>query len=175
MIPMPLTSVSAAYGLKDGLTAFAGIHTTSLAFGLFQTDIGLTQKLLEPKGYRPGLSVSPIANLMLDKWEYNFKLYPEADINAYWNYGKHNSYCYTGMFSWFELASKKAFDQDQPHHWLPGFSLGNTFCRSKWNFTIEAKYIAPFYSNRDLVVTYGSFGHSGAVGIYFGATRKFGL
>lgn len=174
MIPVPLTSVSAAYGMKEGLTAFAGLHTTSLAFGLFQTDMGITYRLIESKGYRPGLSVSPVANLMLDKWQYHFKCYPEADINAYWEYGKKRSYC-LGMFNWFELAGKRTLDQVQPHHWFPGLSLGNTFSRSRWDFTIEVKYITPFYSNRDLVVTYGSLGHSGAIGIYFGATRKLGL
>jgi hypothetical protein len=175
MIPMPLTSVSGAYGITEGLSGFAGIHTTSLAFGLFQADLGVTQKLLESKGYRPGLTISPVANLMLDKWQYHFKFYPEADINVYWEYGKRRSYCYLGMFNWFELAAKRAFGQDQPYHWLQGFSIGNTFCGSKWSFTVEGKYIAPFYSNRDLVVTYGSLGSTGAIGIYFGTTRKFSL
>lgn len=179
-IPIPLTSVSAAYGIRDGLTGFAGLHTTALAFGILQTDLGITSRLVQPNKYIPGISVSPIANLMLDRWQGYFKFYPEMDVNAYWNYGKNltgseqgRNCLYIGMFNWFELARKRAFDIDQQHHWLPGFSLGNIFGRLKMSYTIEMKYIAPDISNKDIVVDYKSFGNTGAIGVYFGITRKF--
>jgi hypothetical protein len=172
-IPIPLSSISAAYGIKEDLTGFAGLHTTALAFGVIQTDLGVTKNILNQKGWVPGISVSPSATLMFDTWEHHFKLYPDIDINAYWNYRQKQNYVYAGMFNWFELASTRAFNEPQPNHWIPGFYIGHTWSRKIMEYTLEAKYLEPFTSNKNLVVEYKSFGNAGAVGLYFGITRKF--
>jgi hypothetical protein len=172
-IPMPLTSVSGAYGIKDDLTGFAGLHTTALAFGVIQADLGVTKRLKEQNNWSPGISVSPVANFMYDTWEHHFKFYPEIDINAYWNYRKKQNFIYAGISNWFELASKRAFDEPQPNNWIPGFYVGHTWSQKIMEYTIEAKYLEPFTNNKNLVVQYTSFGNTGAIGIYFGITRKF--
>ncbi|NBO61725.1 MAG: hypothetical protein EBU82_12320, partial [Flavobacteriia bacterium] len=38
-IPMPLTSVGYGYGLKNNLTLFGNLHTTSLLFGVGQLEL----------------------------------------------------------------------------------------------------------------------------------------
>jgi hypothetical protein len=173
IIPMPLTSVSVAHGFKDNLTGFAGLHTTALAFGVIQTDIGITKTLKKQDGWSPGISVSPVANLMFDTWEHHFKFYPEADINVYWNYKQKQNYVYAGMFNWVELSATRAFNEPQSNQWIPGFYIGHTWSRKIMEYSVEAKYLEPFTSNKNLVVEYTSFGNTGAIGIYFGITRKF--
>jgi hypothetical protein len=172
-IPIPLTNVYAAYGVKENTSAFASIHTTALLFGVFQTDLGFTQQLLKQKGYLPALSVSPIANLMLDKWEGQFSLYPQLDINAYWNYGKKKHLVYTSLNNWFELRNQRAHGETQKTHWLPSIGLGHQWSGKKYNLQLETKYLAPNQSNQNLVVDYVSFGNNGAIGVYIGLTRQF--
>ncbi len=172
-IPAPLLGFAAGHGFKDGLTGFAGLHATSLAFGVLHVDAGVVKGLLKPNGWIPGVSASPVANMMFDKWEHKFSFFPQADINAYWNYGKKKHYCYLGLANWFDLHSTRAEGEPQTKHWLPVVQVGNTLAAKKWEYTLELKYIAPNYSNRDIVVPYISAGNTGAIGIYIGVTRKF--
>ncbi|MCW3124108.1 MAG: hypothetical protein JWQ38_3600 [Flavipsychrobacter sp.] len=172
-IPVPLLGVAAAHGYKDDLTGFAGLHATSLFFGVLQIDAGVVKGLRKPDRWIPGISVSPVANLMLDKWAGKFSFFPQADVNAYWNYGKQNHYCYIGLSNWFDLHTTRAEGEPQTKHWLPVIQAGNVYVRKKMEYTLELKYIAPNYSSRDLVVPYIAPGQNGAIGLYIGVTRKF--
>ena len=172
-IPVPLLGFAAGHGFTDDLTGFAGIHATSLAFGVLQVDAGVVKGLWKPHKWIPGVSISPVVNMMFDKWAGKFSLFPQADANAYWNYGKKKHFCYLGLTNWFDLHKTGADDQPQTTHWLPVWQAGNTLVRKKWEYTVEVKYIAGNYSNRSIVVTYLSPGSSGALGLYIGVTRKF--
>jgi hypothetical protein len=173
-IPIPFTSFYGAYGISEDLSVFGGLHTTSLAYGVFQTDIGVTKGLLKPSGWKPGVSLSPAMQLFVDRWEWNTKIYPELGVNAYWEYGeKTNKFFYMGIVSWFELQSRRAHEQNQTQRIIPNFQFGHTIERTRMNYTLEAKYFAPFTSNRDIVVEYKSFGSKGAVGLMFSIARKF--
>ena len=48
-IPVPFTSLYAAYGLDSSRSIFGGVHTTAAAAGVAQIDIGLTQSLWRKK------------------------------------------------------------------------------------------------------------------------------
>jgi hypothetical protein len=172
-IPIPLLGIAAGHGFKDDLTGFAGLHLTSLAFGVVQVDAGIVKGLRKPDKWIPGVSISPVANIMFDKWQGKFNFYPQADANAYWNYGKRKHYCFVGLSNWFDLHSTRAEGQPQTTHWLPIIQAGNTFCSKKWAYTMELKYIAPNTSNQDLVVSYASPGKKGTIGFYIGVTIKF--
>jgi hypothetical protein len=174
-VPMtvPLTSVYGAYGLTDRTSTFVSLHTTSLMFGVFQTDLGITHQLIAPRKFIPGFSISPIANMMFDFWEYQFRLYPQLDINAYWPYGSKKKLIYLTMNNWFELQNTKAHDEPQTTHWLPNFGVGHQWNGSKYGVQAEFKYIAPNQSNQDIVVDYISFNGNGALGFYIGLHRKF--
>jgi hypothetical protein len=173
-IPIPLTTLSYGYGIKNNLTAFGSIHTTSLLFGVIQTDIGVVRNLMVQKNFCPGISITPAANLAMDIWQGHFKCWPQVDINAYWNYKQKRNFFYLGFFNWFELSAKKAFNEPQTTHWIFGPHIGHTFVRNKMDYNLEVKYIGPNLSNQDLVVHYKSPFDKGAMGVYFSITKKFG-
>jgi len=168
-IPVPMTSLAVGHGFTDDLTGFAGIHTTSLLFGVMQTDIGLVKQVSAQHGWLPGITVSPVVNLMMDKWAGIFSCYPQLDANAYWNYPKRPHYVYFGVSNWFDIDTRTSEDP-QKSHWLPMLQLGNTMVTKKWMYTLEFKY-APRI-NDPVVVAYQGFGQATALGVYIGVTRK---
>lgn len=170
---MPLSSVHAAYGLKEKTTAFASLHTTALLFGVYQTDLGITQQVLQQKGMIPGISVSPIANMMIDQWKGIFSLYPQLDINAYWNYKNKPHFFYTGLNNWIELRRTRAHNQPQDLVVMPAWHLGHQWSGNKYNIQLEMKYIGFTQSNKDIVVDYISPGNNGTLGLFFSINRKF--
>jgi hypothetical protein len=170
---IPLTSIYAARGLTDRTTMFASLQTTSALFGVFQTDIGITQGIIKPKGWIPGISISPVVNLMFDRWEKKFSFYPEVDVFAYWHYKPSENFIYAGMNNWFELRNTRAHGEVQQTHWIPSISLGHQWKGKKLNFQLEVKYIAPNLSNENIVVDYISLSQSGAIGFYFGINKVF--
>ncbi len=172
-IPMPLTAVSYAQGITDNVTAFGGIHTTAMLFGVFQTDVGVCYNLYHPDSSQFGLSVNPVINMAFDKWEGNFKLWPEIDVNAYWEFTPQKSFIYLGASNWFELSGTRAHDEVQENRWLFNPHLGYTYVRNKWNYNIETKYLVPNVATQPNVVDYKGIGGNGAVGVYFTFTRKF--
>ena len=169
-IPVPLTSVATGYGFNNNLTGFVGIHTTALLFGVFQTDIGIVKLINKQDGWIPGITVSPVANLMIDKWAGKFSFFPQADINAYWNYPRKPHYVYIGLSNWFDLNSTRSEGNPQTTHWFPIIQLGNTMVTKKWAYTLELKY-AP-HINNPVVVAYQGMGQATAMGVYIGVTRK---
>jgi hypothetical protein len=172
-MPLPLTNVYGAYGVTDKTTAFGSLHTTALMFGVFQTDVGIIQNVIKQNKFIPGVSISPIVNMMLDRWDQNFSFYPQLDANAYWNYGKKQNLLYASMNNWFELRNTKAHNETQSTHWLPSIGIGHQWYGKKLNWQVEAKYIAPNQSNKNIVVDYIGMGNTGTFGLYIGLSRKF--
>ena len=175
VIPVPMTSLTFGHGFSDKFTGFAGLQTTSLAFRVLHTEIGGTLGLQKPNGWVPGISTSATAHMMIGLKEGAFRFYPEIDANLYWEYGKSETknYVYSGITNVFELKSLRSYDIEQPHRWLPTLQVGNTFSRSKMDYTLEMKYLNMNVPNQDIVVDYLSPGKKGALGFYFGITRKF--
>jgi hypothetical protein len=64
-------------------------------------------------------------------------------------------------------------DQPQQVHLLLNPHLGVNFAKTRWNYQIEAKCIAPNIRNLPNVVDYKGISHHGALGIYFGVYRLF--
>jgi hypothetical protein len=172
-IPLPFTSVGVGYGISDATTGFANVHTTALAFGVLHIEAGVLQSIIAPEGIRPGISAGGSLNFMGDMWWGNMKLFPQIDANLYWDYGYGDNFFYVGTSNWFDLAAEKAHGEAQSNNWIFNLQAGHTFGGPKWDFIIEAKYLAPFHSNQNIVVDYTSFGRQGAIGAYFGIIRKF--
>ncbi len=119
------------------------------------------------------MSVNPVANIIYRNKNAS-KIYPEVDLNAFWEYNHKRNLLYIGLSNWFELANKRAYDQKQEHHWLITPMIGETFVRRKWNYNIELKIITPNIANNNSTIEYKTpFGTHGALGIYLGCTRKF--
>jgi hypothetical protein len=173
-IPAPLSSLSYGYGLKDKLTVFGGLNTTSLAFGNFQTDFGTTYQFIEQENFIPNISASLAGNLIFNFDEANTHFWPQLDVNAYWEHGKNKSYFYVGMSNWFELAAKRAHDEASLDRWLLHPQLGYQYNFDRWSFFAEIKLLAPSHRNTDVLIDYKSItGDYGSTGLYFGLIKKF--
>ncbi|MCW3114754.1 MAG: hypothetical protein JWR18_3150 [Segetibacter sp.] len=171
-IPMPFVTATYGYGIDSTLTGFGSLNLTSLAYGNAQIELGVTKQIVQQKGRWPGISINPVANIIYRKDA--SKLYPEIDINAFWDYNNKRNFFYVGVANWFELSGKRAYDQKQEHRWLFNPMIGQTFVQKKWNYNIELKAIAPNIANNTSTVDYKTpFGSHGAFGIYLGCTRKF--
>ena len=172
-IPVPFLNATYAYGLDTSLTGFASVNVTSALYGNFQTELGITKQVLKQKQFVPGISLSPVVNIIYRNTD-AYKIYPQLSINTFWEYGKKGNYFYTGFDNWFELSSKRQYNVNQPNRWIFVPQFGHTFDRAKWSFNIETKIIAPNLTNQKLVVDYKTpFGTHGAFGVYIGYTRKF--
>ncbi|MFN6947043.1 MAG: hypothetical protein ACK4ND_19020 [Cytophagaceae bacterium] len=171
--PLPFTSVSGATGLRSDLSLYSGINTTSLLFGVLHTDVGILKELRKPDGFLPGISIAPSINFMIDHWEWNAKFYPQFDLNFYWHYINKKNFFYVGSSNWFEFSRSKAHGELLTQHWVPDVHLGHTFIIKKMGYTLEVRYLAPFNENRIVVLDYISPGDRGAIGVYFGLSRRF--
>jgi len=172
-IPTPFVTAAYGYGIDSTLTGFAALNVTSAFYGNFQLELGVTKKLLAQKGYIPALSVTPVLNIIYRNSD-AVKIFPQLDVNAYLESNKGRNLTYIGVSNWFELASKRATGEDQPHQWFFSPQAGHTLVRRKWDLTLEVKILAPNISYESSAVEYKSpFGKRGAFGIYLGYTRKF--
>lgn len=170
-IPIPLTSIDAGYGIDTNLTVFAALHTTSLFFGDFQTDFGMTYRFLKQKKYIPNLSVSPSINIIKSFSEDAFKLWPVLDLNAYWNYGERNNYFYLGVNNYIELSKTIALEQPQIQRVLWNPQIGHIIKGKKkpWQLSLEMKFLGPNIDNTKSFIDYKSILiNKGAAGIFVG-------
>jgi len=171
--PIPFFTGTYGYGIDSTLTGFASLNITSALYGNLQMELGATKQLLKQQHFLPAFSFSPVINFIYHDSK-SYKVYPQLDLNAFWEYGKHKNYIYVGVNNWFELASKKAYGISQENHWFVSPMIGHSFNNAKWNINIEAKIIAPNLSNEKLVVDYQTpLKHRGAFGLYLSYTRKF--
>lgn len=178
-MPMPLTSVGYGYGLKEKTTVFGNWHTTAAIFGVAQADFGVTQGIWKKENM--GITISPSVNVAMDVFEKNTRFWPILEANYYWDYRikekndqKRIFYLYTGFSNWFELQGMRAHGQKQTDRIMFNPHLGTVYQRGKWNFSLEAKFLAPYKSNENIVMDYKSpFGNYGALGTYFSVTYRF--
>jgi hypothetical protein len=171
-IPMPFVTAAYGYGIDSTLTAFGAVNITSALYGNIQVELGATKKLLKQKGKLPAISINPVINFIYRNQRVS-RLFPQLDVNAYWDYNRGRNFFYAGLSNWFEFKNEKAHGEEQTNHWIVSPVIGETFVRRKWNYTIEAKVLAPGISNRSVAEYKTPFGSHGAFGIYFGITRKF--
>ena len=174
IIPIPFTTVYGAYGIDSALTAFASVHSTSLAFGNFQTDFGVTKQIMKQRGYFPAISITPCINYIVNFNSTKFNFFPQLDVNAYWNNKNGKGYYYVGIDNWMDFSNEKMYGYRYQQTLLFSPQVGYTFEKKKWNFTMELKLMAPNIDNRFSVVDYKSvIGSKGATGLFFGVLRKF--
>lgn len=173
VMPIPFTSVMYGRGLTNNTTAFASVHATAMLFGNFQTDIGVCQNLYKFDSLGLGLTVNPAVNMIYDKWNKNFRAWPQLDVNIYKDILKRKAFVYIGLTNWFELAAKRAHGETQPYHALINPHLGMTYNTKKWGYTLECKFLEMNRKNQPNVVDYVGIKERGAVGIYLNFARRF--
>ena len=170
-IPIPLTTITGAYGFKQNTTLFASWHTTAALFETGQAEVGVVQQLIKQNNFIPAITTTPVANVLFNKNHFNF--YPQLDVNAYWHYLQKKNFFYIGVNNWFELRQTRTHNEPQTNHWFVSPQIGHTFVRNKWNYTLELKYVAINKSHENIVVEYKSPSSNGAIGVYIGISRKF--
>jgi hypothetical protein len=187
VIPVPFTSVNYAYGWKKQTTVFGSVHPTALAYGIGQVELGLVHRIHYFEGSKIGISASPVLNMMLDKWDWNFRVYPQLDLNVYWNFAgdlsrhcdcpgdkKASAYAYLGVTNWIELNRTRANGQPQPQNWLLAPQIGINAGSASWRYSLEFKYMGLFSRNDDVVVSYyNPISTTGAIGVYFTVYKIF--
>lgn len=171
-IPMPLTSAFYAKGISEKTSIFGSLHTTALAFGLFQTDIGVCRELAYIPKHRIGVSANPAINFAIDRWVWNAKIWPQLDLNVYKEWGQGNLF-YLGLCNWFEPATKRAHGEKQGKYWFYNPQLGVQFSRNAWTYGLETKWLVPDVKNLPNVPDYIGIQHQGAIGVYFQLMRRF--
>ena len=187
-IPIPFTSIGFGYGVNANTTVHGAIFPTAAIFGTYQFEMGLTRSLWQSNSKHMGVTIIPGFNFATDRFEWNSKLWPQLDVNYYWKYkynrqiqddlltnsNKIGAMMYCGMGSWYELASRKVHNVVQSPRVVPIIQIGNDLNWRKWILRTEFKIMAPFSSNKDIVVDYKSLtGDNGAVGLYLGVIKRF--
>lgn len=171
--PIPFTSIMYGRGITKSTTAFGSLHLTSLLFGNFQTDIGVCQQLYKNDSLKFGITINPAINMVYDKWNKNFRAWPQLDFNIYKNILKQKAFIYVGLTNWFELASTKAHNEKQTNHILINPHIGITYNTKKWGYTLEGKFLQINKNNKPNVVDYVGIQQHGAVGIFLNFNRRF--
>ncbi len=174
-IPVPNITVAAGYGIREDWTASGGVNLLSGAFGNIHLDLGVSKSLLKPDGFRPGVTISPSVNLVAGlNPNSGFRLWPVVDANAWWEYGEHKHYFYSGLSAWFVLSGKGPNGSEQPQNILPGVQLGHVWSGNKWDFTAELKWNNFGTVSADGTVDWQAIANRGAGGVYLGITKRFG-
>lgn len=188
-IPIPFSSITYGRGISNRLTIQGSWYSTASVFGVVQLSAGATYGCWKSGNDKHGISALIGFNTAMDVFEYNYKFWPQLDAHYYFKYNSRKmeqddlltsggkpvaNLLYVGMGSWYELKSIKAHGEKQTTIIVPMLNIGHDLNWKKWTFKTELKLIAPFSSNRDIVLDYKSItGNTGATGIYLGLIRKF--
>ncbi len=184
-IPIPYTAIGYGRGLTDKTTVFGNLHTTSLLFGIGQTDLGVSQSIW--KNDKMGVSAQGSMNILVDFYTGANRFWPQVDANYYFKYGKHSkpvqldamckieskhyNFFYIGLSNWFDPYKTESQGRPNAQFWIPNVQLGHQWIRPKWSYQAELKMLAPNQSNQNIVVNYPSLlNNRGALGLYFGIT-----
>ncbi|WP_317897109.1 hypothetical protein [Aurantibacillus circumpalustris] len=172
-IPIPFTTLGYGFGITDDITVYGNLHTTSLLFGNAQTDLGATFNLYK-KENTFGITAAPSLQLAYNiRNKTGFRVWPSADVNAYFHLTKKPSYLYAGLNSWFELSTTKEHNETQQKHIIPNIHLGYTVVKTKWQHQFEFKYLGLGMNNQPGVVDYIGVSGKGTLGLYYSLIRKF--
>lgn len=95
-LPIPFTNLSYARGCKENLTLTGSIYPTTMLFGTYQFDLGVNYGFIKQENW--GISSTLLFNQAFDQWQRNYKIWPNLDINAYYELKKETaSFCFTGV------------------------------------------------------------------------------
>ncbi|UTW61993.1 hypothetical protein KFE98_18585 [bacterium SCSIO 12741] len=169
--PIPLTSISAAHGLTDKVSLFGGLHTSALSFNTLQLDLGANFGLLQPQGWRPGISANLVINPMVAFRNGSFRIYPETTVNAYWTVWK-KSQIYLGFTQWYDWHLLET-ELDKSTFFHPNLQVGYQYEAKKWVLGAEYKWLN---FNKKLLIPQtkvNSIGGYGGYGIYLKVAYRF--
>ena len=165
-MPFPYLVARYRYGINDRFGLHAGLHASTLAFGVAGFDAGMSYQLLDQSGAVPGLNVSGGITSFIEAGGPS-RVFPNADLTASWLYGGRYL-TYTGVQSMYQFSTSPyvvfapVVGQE--------VRLGRTFALG-----LEAKWYAPTEETEPRNVNYKlPIGGKGAVGFTLGANWLFG-
>lgn len=164
-IPVPLTSIVAGYGLRDNLTTYGALHTTSLLYKTFQLELGIRGNLYESKGFIPSVSYLGAIHSNVSLRDGQSRFFPELNITPYWKYGNWTTYLNGVAFLDFYKLNKKNYGYDKI--FVEGLAIGQQYKHKSWTFGIEYKRLAQWADSNVSIVGYKSANNMGAHGVYF--------
>jgi hypothetical protein len=157
-------------GITDRNSIFTGLNTTALLFGVLYTDIGMLHCIKTSNNLSPGICISPIFNISTDFENYSWRVYPQIDLNCYFDY-KANKTIYFGIHNFFDLYKFKANQVPNSDKYIPSIYLGYHSKRKIFNYKLEMKYLAPAFDNQNAIIEYMSPKQQGAFGLYFSISK----
>ncbi len=171
-IPIPYTAAFYAKGITQKTSLYGGLHLTSLAFGVLQAEVGTCNQLWSNQSKTLGFSVSPALQLALDRWDWNFRFWPQLDCQLYKTF-TNQSFVYAGIGNWFEPTRMRPHNETQEKFWFMHPQLGYRWGKHKWNYGIESKWVGPNLPNKPNVADYKGINGMGALGVYFSIMKRF--
>lgn len=186
-LPIPLSSISYGYGITKKTTRLAAVHISPLLFGIYHLEAGFLREFYYNKKLKIGFTGNLMGNFITDQWDWNFKFYPQIDLNFYWHFkGDSHYHCdcpkdrgslqfiYIGSTTWFELNRRDTYNINKGQRFLLnphfGYNIGSK--RIKLNF--EIKYYLPYVQLQSSNLPYyNSLGNYGAFGATIGVYKIF--
>lgn len=186
-LPIPMVSASYAYGASKKTTRIAALHFTPMIYGTYHLEGGFLREWYYQKKLKIGFTSNIMGNLIFDHNAWNFKFYPQVDLNLYWHFlGDAHYFCdcpkdkglnqfiYLGLTNWFELDRKTDYDISEGQRFLLNPHFGYNFGSKKVKFNLEAKYYLPYVKTITTGVDYfNPMNDYGALGASFGIYKLF--
>jgi hypothetical protein len=172
-IPVPFSALYYGYGLHENGTISGGVHLTSLLYKTLQFDLGYTRNLLEQEKYLPALSLYGGLNIMAGLRAPEVRIYPEIDLNAYWEYKNDRWMSYLGLSNWFDPHYNKIEEGSDYRFWRPVIQLGQLYRFGNWELGLEYKMMGPNLDNTRTVVNYANDLKFGAHGFFLQFSKRF--
>jgi hypothetical protein len=174
-IPLPLSSVGAAYGVSDTLDVHGAVHTSAaLLFGLPAGEVGAAWSALPQEGARPRVGVDATVvlaggDIAVGGSEGGFRALLEPSVLAAWDLGaddRHTVYSGVG-------AMLQPWPGPNGYGWLTAggrWGLGG----DALGLVTEAKWLAPWASNVPMAPEMTGIAGRGALSVQVGLDARFG-
>ena len=185
--PIPMVSMSYAYGATKKTTRIVALHLTALVYGTYHIEGGFLREWYYNKKSKIGFTSNLMGNLMFDHNEWNFKFYPQIDVNLYWHFlgDAHyhcdcpkdrglNQFIYLGLTNWFELDRKDDNGISEGQRILANPHFGYNFGSKIIKFNLEVKYYLPYVNVNSTGIDYfNPMNDYGALGASLGIYKMF--
>ena len=164
VIPMPLSTVGARYGIHERGDVGAHLHATSLAFGIVGADVGTTWLLLEEDGAIPAIAANGRLYGFADPAAGGARAYLELTPSVSWLLGDR----------FLTYASGSAFVQFAGGTPLFSLAVGEQVQFGRFALQLEARWYEPEYDTTFTVVDWRPIGGQGGFGAVLGMSYRFG-